>query len=198
MTDKFLIVGLGNPGKQYESTRHNIGFMVLEAFAKRSGITGKQDNKFKAIVGTGKHGGHSVILAQPLTFMNLSGEAVIKLLNYYEIEPEHLLVVYDEAALPFGKIRVRPSGSDAGQKGVRSIIQQLGGNQHFPRLRLGIGSPPAQMAMPDFVLSKFSAEEQKDLPTIIEAAIDAVECWMDRGVAETMTQYNGLSLIAES
>lgn len=197
MADKFLIVGLGNPGKQYEATRHNIGFMVLEALSRRAGITGKQESKFKAMVGSGRHAGHQLILAQPLTYMNLSGEAVIKLLNYYDLEPDRLLVVYDEAALPFGKIRVRPSGSDAGQKGVRSIIQQLGGNQNFARLRVGIGSPPAQMAMPDFVLSRFGPEEQKDLPTIIDAALDAVECWMDRGVEETMTRYNGLSLLGE-
>lgn len=195
MADKFLIVGLGNPGKQYEATRHNIGFMVIEALSRRAGITGKQEAKFKALVGSGRHAGHQIILAQPLTYMNLSGESVIKLLNYYDLEPDRLLVIYDEAALPFGKIRVRPAGSDAGQKGVRSIIQQLGGNPNFARLRVGIGSPPAKMAMPDFVLSKFGTEEQKELPAIIDAALDAVECWMDRGVEETMTRYNGLSLL---
>lgn len=197
MSDKFLIVGLGNPGKQYESTRHNIGFMVLEAFSRRAGITGKQEARFKALVGIGKHGGYSLILAQPLTFMNLSGEAVIKLMQYYDVPPERLLVIYDEAALPFGKIRIRPSGSDAGQKGIRSIIQQLGGNQGFPRLRVGIGSPPAKMAMPDFVLSKFSANEQKHLPELIDTALNAVECWMSQGVEETMTRYNGLNLLPE-
>ncbi|WP_373532442.1 aminoacyl-tRNA hydrolase [Vampirovibrio sp.] len=194
MADKFLIVGLGNPGKQYEATRHNIGFMALETLSRRAGIAGKHDSKFKAIVGTGRHAGKQLILAQPLTYMNLSGESVIKLLNYYDLGPDQLLVIYDEAALPFGKIRVRPSGSDAGQKGVRSIIQQLGGNQNFARLRIGIGSPPAPMAMPDFVLSKFGPDEQKDLPKIIDAALDAVECWMNDGVEEAMTRYNGLQL----
>jgi PTH1 family peptidyl-tRNA hydrolase len=195
MSDKFLIVGLGNPGKQYEATRHNIGFMVLEALGRRAGIVGKSESRFKAMVGLGRLGRYSVILAQPLTYMNLSGEAVLKLMNYYDVPSERLLVVYDEAALPFGKIRVRPGGSDAGQKGVRSIIQQLGGNQQFARLRVGIGSPPPPMTMPDFVLSKFAPEEQQHLPEIIEAALDAVESWMSAGVEETMTRYNGRLLI---
>jgi len=197
MADKFLIVGLGNPGKQYESTRHNIGFMVLEAFARRAGISGKTESKFNALVGTGKYGGKSLILAQPLTFMNLSGEAVAKLMNYYDLEPEQLLVVYDEAALPFGRIRIRPSGSDAGQKGMKSIISSLGGNNQFPRLRVGIGDPPAKMAMPDYVLGKFDEQERKDLPQIIETAMDAIEAWMNVGVEEAMTRYNGLELVSE-
>ncbi len=197
MSDKYLIVGLGNPGKQYEATRHNIGFMVLEALSRRAGIVGKSESRFKAMVGLGRLGSYSVILAQPLTYMNLSGEAVLKLMNYYDVPPERLLVIYDEAALPFGKIRVRPAGSDAGQKGVRSIIQQLGGNQQFARLRVGIGSPPPPMAMPDFVLSKFAPEEQKHLPEIIDAALDAVESWMSVGVEETMTRYNGRLLLPQ-
>ncbi len=197
MSDKFLIVGLGNPGKQYEATRHNIGFMVLEALSRRAGIVGKSESRFKAMVGLGRLGSYSVILAQPLTYMNLSGEAVLKLMNYYDVPPERLLVIYDEAALPFGKIRVRPAGSDAGQKGVRSIIQQLGGNQQFARLRVGIGSPPPPMAMPDFVLSKFAPEEQKHLPEIVDAALDAVESWMSVGVEETMTRYNGRLLLPQ-
>jgi len=197
MADKFLIVGLGNPGKQYESTRHNIGFMVLEAFARRAGISGKTESKFNALVGTGKYGGKSLILAQPLTFMNLSGEAVAKLMNYYDLEPEQLLVVYDEAALPFGRIRIRPSGSDAGQKGMKSIISSLGGNNQFPRLRVGIGDPPAKMAMPDYVLGKFDEQERKDLPQISETAMDAIEAWMNVGVEEAMTRYNGLELVSE-
>jgi peptidyl-tRNA hydrolase, PTH1 family len=197
MAGKFLIVGLGNPGKQYESTRHNIGFMALEAFARRTGIMGKPENKFNAIVGTGKYGGTSLILAQPLTFMNLSGEAVSRLLKYYNLEVEQLLVVYDEAALPFGKIRMRPSGSDAGQKGMKSIIACLGNNQHFARLRLGIGSPPAKMAMPDYVLGKFDAQEQQHLPRILESAMDAIESWMKNGVEATMTEYNKLNLLVE-
>lgn len=195
MADKHLIVGLGNPGKQYEATRHNIGFMVAEALARKAGISGKTESKFQAIVGSGRWGSHAIIVAQPLTFMNLSGEAVQKLLHYYDLTPEQLLVVYDEAALPFGRIRIRPSGSDAGQKGIKSIISQLGGNKNFPRLRIGIGGPPAQMAMPNYVLSKFDPEEQKDLPKIIDTAIDCIELHLDTGIERAMERYNGLDII---
>lgn len=198
MPEKYLIVGLGNPGAQYQATRHNIGFTVLEALSKRTGIAGKTEKRFNAIVGTGRHGVHQLILAQPLTFMNLSGEAVIKILNYYDLPPERLLVIYDEAALPFGRLRFRPGGSDAGQKGIRSIIASLGGNQQFPRLRIGIGSPPARMAMPDFVLSRFDASEQQDLPRIIDTALDGVDTWLNEGIENAMTAYNGLNLIDEA
>jgi PTH1 family peptidyl-tRNA hydrolase len=197
MTEKYLIVGLGNPGRQYEATRHNIGFMAVEALAKRAGITGKTEAKFNAIVGLGRHGAHQLIIAQPLTFMNLSGEAVVKILNYYDLPSERLLVVYDDAALPFGRIRIRPAGSDAGQKGMRSIIQSLGGNKTIARLRLGIGGPPAKLAMPDFVLSRFDAEEQKDLPRIIDTALECIETWMDSDTETAMTRYNGLILVEE-
>jgi PTH1 family peptidyl-tRNA hydrolase len=197
MSDKYLIVGLGNPGKQYEATRHNVGFMAVEAFARRAGIEGKTERKFNAIVGTGKHRGHALIVAQPLTFMNLSGEAVVKLLNYYEVEPERLLVIYDEAALPFGKIRIRPSGSDAGQKGMKSIIQCLGGNKDIPRLRIGIGGPPAKMAMPDYVLGKFDEEERKDLPNVLDTVMDTIDYWLDNGMEAAMTRYNGASVLTE-
>jgi PTH1 family peptidyl-tRNA hydrolase len=197
MSDKYLIVGLGNPGKQYEATRHNVGFMAVEAFARRAGISGKTENKFNAIVGTGKYRGFSLIVAQPLTFMNLSGEAVAKLVKYYDIEPERLLVIYDEAALPFGKIRLRPSGSDAGQKGMKSIIQCLGGNNQIPRLRIGIGGPPAKMAMPDYVLGKFDEQERNDLPRVLDAAMDAVDVWLEQGMEAAMTHYNGSSVLPE-
>lgn len=197
MADQFLIVGLGNPGKQYESTRHNIGFTVLEAFARKAGISAKTETRFNALMGTGRYGGHKLILAQPLTFMNLSGESVVKVLRYYDIPPEQLLVVYDDVALPFGKIRIRPNGSDAGQKGMKSIITCLGGDKNFPRLRVGVGAPPAKMAMPDYVLGKFVEAERQDLPKIIDASIEAIESWLDHGVEPTMTRYNGLSILGE-
>jgi len=197
MADQFLIVGLGNPGKQYESTRHNIGFMVLEAFARKAGITGKNESRFNAMVGTGRYRQRKLILAQPLTFMNLSGEAVSKLMRYYDVEPEQLLVVYDDVALPFGKIRVRPGGSDAGQRGMKSIIASLGGNNKFPRLRVGVGAPPAKMAMPDYVLGKFGEAERQDLPKIIDLSIEAIEFWLEQGIEPAMTRFNGISAIAE-
>lgn len=194
MAERWLIVGLGNPGPQYEGTRHNVGFLVLHALARKTGIPGKQEARFQALVGTGRWGAHAVVLAQPLTYMNLSGEAVRKLMQYYDIPPERLVVVYDEAALPFGRLRVRPGGSDAGQKGMRSIIQQLG-TDRFPRVRVGIGAPPVpQMRMPDYVLSRFTSQEQALLPDIAEAAMGAIETVLDAGVEAAMARYNGLDL----
>lgn len=196
MTEKFLIVGLGNPGKQYEATRHNIGFMVLEALARQTGISGKTESRFNAIVGTGRQDNHSLILAQPLTYMNCSGDAVQKLLDYYDIPAERLLVVYDEAALPFGRLRFRPEGNAAGQKGMKSIMDRLSGTTKIPRLRIGIGAPPAKMAMPDFVLSKFNAGEQSDLPKVIDTAVEAILFYLDNGMERTMERYNGLEIIS--
>jgi peptidyl-tRNA hydrolase, PTH1 family len=188
---KALIVGLGNPGLQYENTRHNIGFTILEAFSRHTGIIGKSEKKFEAIVGSGRLGAHPLILAQPTTFMNLSGQAVQKLLQYYDIPLEKLLVIYDEAALPFGRLRLRPSGSDAGQKGMRSIQQCLGGRQDVPRLRIGIGSPPAPMNMADYVLARFSGEEREAMPAVIETAVRAIETWLDAGMLAAMERFNG-------
>jgi PTH1 family peptidyl-tRNA hydrolase len=168
--------------------------MVLEALAQRAGISGKSESKFNAIVGTGHHAGYSLILAQPLTFMNASGEAVSKLLKYYDLEPERLLVIYDDAALPFGRLRVRPGGSAAGQKGMKSIIEHLG-DQNIPRLRLGIGAPPGKMTMPNFVLSKFDKAEQEDLPKVINIAMDAIEFYLKNGIDRSMERYNGLDII---
>ena len=198
MSDRWLIAGLGNPGKEYEGTRHNIGFHILHALAAETGIPGKQDGKFNALVGTGRWGRTPVVLVQPLTYMNLSGEAVRKLMDYYEIDPDHLLVIYDEAALPFGKLRVRPGGSDAGQKGIKSIIQHLGGDANFPRIRIGIGAPAVpQMSMPDHVLSKFAPDEQKHLPALTEAAIAAARKILEEGVEPAMTAFNGLEIVPQ-
>lgn len=195
MADKYLIVGLGNPGKQYEGTRHNVGFMALEAWSRRCGIGGKTEKRFQAIVGSGRYRGHSLILAQPLTFMNLSGDAVRALSQYYDIDPARVLVVYDDAALPFGRIRIRPGGSAAGQKGMQSILRALGVETAIPRLRIGIGGPPARMAMPNYVLSRFDAVEQQDLPRILDAALDCLETWLDSGMDKAMERYNGLEII---
>jgi PTH1 family peptidyl-tRNA hydrolase len=195
MTEKYLIAGLGNPGSEYEGTRHNIGFAVLEALGRRMGIRGKSERRFQAIVGVGRREAHNLILAQPLTYMNLSGQAIVKILNYYQVPPERLLVIYDEAALPFGRIRFRPSGSDGGQKGVRSVIGSLGGRQNFARLRIGIGSPPPEMKMVDFVLSRFAPEERDAMPRVIDAALNGVETWLDSGTESAMARYNGLSIL---
>ncbi len=193
---RWLIVGLGNPGKQYERTRHNAGFMVLEAFSRKWQILGKSQAKFSAVVGTGNvsipgAGSISVVLAQPTTYMNLSGEAVSKLSHYYQIEPKQLLVAYDDIALPLGKIRVRSGGSAGGQNGMKSIIQHLGGCKEFPRLRLGIGAPEGQKALTNHVLERFTSEEQKVFDSALNRAVDSIEMLLAQGVEATMNHYNG-------
>jgi len=191
-----LIVGLGNPGTQYEGTRHNIGFTAIEALSRQFNIAGKADKKFQAIVGIGKVGENRVILAQPTTYMNLSGQAVQKLLAYYDIPLLDLLVIYDEAALPFGRLRFRPSGSDAGQKGMRSIQQSLGGCQDIPRLRVGIGSPTPPMAMADYVLARFLPSERENLDDLLSMMQKAVETWLTDGMQIAMERFNGPAIIS--
>ncbi len=193
---RWLIAGLGNPGKQYEATRHNIGFMVLEALAKDLGISGKSESRFEAIVGSGKAWGKSVVVAQPTTYMNLSGRAIQKLMAYYDIPPENILIIYDEAALPLGRIRIRPKGSAAGHNGIKSIIADaLSGSDVFPRLRVGIGTPkhPGH-EMKDFVLGKFDKGEQELVDKMIALSIKATESILRNGVQDTMTLYNGIDL----
>lgn len=192
---RWLIVGLGNPGKQYEETRHNVGFMAIHRLALRAGIQGKSESRFKAIVGTGRLGRVSVVLVEPLTFMNLSGEAVGKLVQYYQVEPDHILVLYDEAALPFGRIRVRPGGSAGGHNGIKSIIQCLGGEQQFPRIRVGIGAPAGQKALHAHVLSKFTPEERAELDKILEVTCRSVETVLGEGIEPAMSHFNGLEIL---
>lgn len=194
-SSKWLIAGLGNPGSQYEKTRHNVGFMAIHHLAAFAGIQGKRESRFDAIVGSGALFGHPVILAEPLTFMNLSGNALSKILHYYKIEPEQLLVIYDDTALPFGKIRIRPSGSAGGHNGMKSIIQMLGGDDKFPRLRIGIGAPHGQRSLHDHVLSKFTPEETQDLEKILTISGQAIERIMSAGVESAMTGFNGLEIL---
>ncbi|MEB3286326.1 MAG: aminoacyl-tRNA hydrolase [Vampirovibrionales bacterium] len=199
MSDRWLIVGLGNPGKQYEETRHNVGFMAIHKLSEEYGIGAKGETRFNAIVGTGHLAGAPVVLAQPTTFMNLSGEAVSKLLHFYKIPTERCIVIYDEAALPFGKIRIRPSGSAAGHNGIKSLIQCLGGNDQFVRIRIGIGQPDPESEKPmhAHVLSKFTKDEQTHLPAILEASAKAAAHIMTDGVSGAMGSFNGLIVVEE-
>ena len=197
MSNRWLVVGLGNPGKQYENTRHNAGFVALEALSRVWNIPGKGQTKFNDIVGTGHvmlSGGVSVpvVLAQPTTFMNLSGEAVARLAQFYTVEAEHILVIYDDVAIPLGKIRIRPKGSAGGQNGVKSIIQHLGKNDQFPRMRIGIGAPEGQKSMTHHVLERFLPEEQALLDKVVEHVIQAVEHILTDGVEPAMNRFNGL------
>lgn len=198
MSDRWVIVGLGNPGQEYEKTRHNIGFMAIHDLASSYGIKAQQEKKFKAMVGNGTIEGHAVLLVQPLTYMNLSGESVGPILQYYKVAPERLLVIYDDAALPVGKIRVRADGSAGGQKGMKSIIQHLSGVEQFPRLRIGIGAPQGQRDMADHVLSRFTAEEMDWMERyILPETQRAVGIILNDGVERAATRVNGLNLLPQ-
>ncbi|RRR70014.1 MAG: aminoacyl-tRNA hydrolase [Candidatus Viridilinea halotolerans] len=185
----WLIVGLGNPGSQYVRTRHNIGFEVVATLAERHQIAlrGKRAN---SLIGEGRIGEQRVALVQPQTYMNLSGQAVAALCNWYKIEPARaLLVVYDDMDIPFGRMRFRERGSGGTHNGMRSIIGQLGANA-FPRLRVGIGQSPGKMDAAAYVLSRFSQEEQPQLSELLERSADALELMLCESLTTAMNRYN--------
>lgn len=168
----FLIVGLGNPGKKYEGTRHNAGFMVLEALAEKMNVKINRV-KFKSFCGECIIGGRRVLLMMPQTYMNSSGEAVSEAMRFYKLQPEQVCVIFDDITLPVGKIRIRRKGSDGGQRGMRSIIM-LTGSENFPRVRVGIGEKPhPDYDLSDWVLSKFSKEEAEKLLVAVNQAAEA-------------------------
>ncbi len=184
----FLITGLGNPGKGYARNRHNIGFMLVSELAEKLGLTFSR-MQANALVTDGRHEGHKVILAKPQTFMNNSGQAVGSLASFYKIPMQNLLVVYDEADLPPGTIRMRPEGGSGGHQGMKSIIQRLGG-QDFPRMRLGIGRPPGRMETPAYVLQDFSAQEEELLSLTLSRGVEAVLAFITEGIDAAMNRYN--------
>jgi peptidyl-tRNA hydrolase, PTH1 family len=185
----WLIVGLGNPGSNYEWTRHNCGFMVIDELARRAGKDVKAP-ECQALTARAIIGGEKTLLVKPQTFMNLSGVAVAALIKKYEVpERSSILVISDELALPFGKIRIRAQGSAGGQKGLKSIIEKLGG-QDFPRLRLGIAPDHPVNDASDFVLSEFPKKDRVELARIVALAADAVEALLTTGVANAMSKYN--------
>jgi len=185
----WLIVGLGNPGPKYEWTRHNCGFMVIDELARRTGKLVKAP-ECQALTARVTIGLEEVLLAKPQTFMNLSGVAVAALINKYDVrERSSIFIISDDLALPFGKIRIRARGSAGGQKGLKSIIEKLGG-QDFPRLRLGIAPDHPVNDAADFVLSEFPKKDRDALARIVAAAADAVEAILTTGVANAMSKYN--------
>lgn len=185
----YLIVGLGNPGREYRNTRHNIGFLAIDALAKSLNVTlGKVQSK--ALVGQGKIGSNKVILVKPQTYMNLSGQAVSGLLNFYKISAEHLIVIHDDIDLPFGTIRIRPGGGSAGQRGVKSIIEKVG-TQEFARMRLGVGRPPGQMEAAAYVLQPFTKEDEEFLVNFLGKAAEAANEFVNNGLNAAMNKYNG-------
>lgn len=189
MTERFLIVGLGNPGREYERTRHNIGFRVLDALAAKHALTfGKK--QAKALLAEGSIADRRVLLAKPQTYMNLSGESVRPLIAFYNIPLTNVLVILDDLDLPLGTLRLRPSGSHGGQKGLKSILEQLG-TQNVARLRFGIGRPPGRMDAAAYVLQPFAAEEQLLVAETLDRAVRAVETWLQFGIEVAMARYNG-------
>ncbi|MBI1762932.1 MAG: aminoacyl-tRNA hydrolase [Acidobacteria bacterium] len=185
----WLVIGLGNPGEQYEWTRHNAGFMIIDELARRTGQTVRV-KECQALTARARIGGVETLLVKPQTFMNLSGVAVAQLKTKYEVaEAANILVITDDFALPFGKLRVRPSGSAGGHNGLKSLIAKLN-TQAFPRLRLGIAPDHPLSNSVDFVLSEFSRQEREPLATLVEQAADAVEVLLTKGVAEAMNRYN--------
>lgn len=188
----WLIVGLGNPGGEYEGTRHNIGFESVLALAERWGVKLKKSLYAPAVTASVDVEGRAVLLAMPFTFMNLSGKAVRPLLESYQVPVEHLLVIYDDVALPFGRLRIRKSGRDGGHNGIKSIIAALGGNIGFPRLRIGVDAPAGGGGeLRDHVLDTFPPEEAKRLPDILAVTCDAVTAILSEGVSAAMNAFNG-------
>lgn len=186
---EFIVVGLGNPGKQYENTRHNAGFLALDYIAGEKNIKVNK-LRFKALCGDGMLAGKRVLLMKPSTFMNNSGEAVRDAMRFYKIPMERVIVISDDVALDVGQMRIRRSGSDGGQKGLRSIIT-LTGRDDFPRIRIGVGKKPyPQMELSDWVLSRFSKEDAKQLAPLLENTLTAVELLVQGKIDEAMNKFN--------
>jgi peptidyl-tRNA hydrolase, PTH1 family len=185
-----LIVGLGNPGQEYEKTRHNVGFDVTSAFMASLPISFSKKNKYNSVYWEGRFKGRNLLVQHPQTFMNLSGKAVAALAGNKKILPSEIIVVYDDMYLPLGKIRIRKSGSSAGHRGVESLIEHLG-TSRFPRLRIGIGR--AQNETIDHVLAKFEKDEQIILDEVLKSSIDALTLSLTRGVGYAMNNFNSIN-----
>jgi PTH1 family peptidyl-tRNA hydrolase len=184
-----LIVGLGNPGSEYARHRHNVGFQIVEALAKNHGLSFARHKKAKARVAEGKIGERPVLLAEPQTFMNLSGRTVLRLSREREIPPECILVVCDDLDLPLGRLRIRPKGGSGGHKGLRSIIELLG-SQDFSRLRIGIDRPAGSLDPAEYVLQPFAEEDKAIITDSLDRAMGAVESWLADGIVAAMDRFN--------
>ena len=184
-----IIIGLGNPGKTYDRTRHNVGFDTIDKLCHDHGIKLKANRRFRAFVGEGRIGQTPVLLVKPQTYMNLSGQAVQAILTFYKLPPTGIIVVYDDISLPVGDIRVRERGSAGGQKGMVDILAHLGTDE-FPRVRIGIGSKPEGWDLADYVLSRFSKPERQAIGQAIAMAGDAVAFILKEGAAAAMNEFN--------
>ncbi|PKM85292.1 MAG: aminoacyl-tRNA hydrolase [Firmicutes bacterium HGW-Firmicutes-11] len=183
----YVIVGLGNPGRRYENTRHNVGFLTVDLLGEKHGIKVNK-LKHKALIGEGTISGHKVLLVKPQTYMNLSGQSVREVVAYYKIAPEELIVVYDDIDLPVGRMRIRESGSAGTHNGMRSIIYDLQFDD-FPRVRIGIGGE-RKMHLADFVTGGFRREEKAIIEQIITRAVESLECILSSGIGRAMNEFN--------
>jgi len=181
-------IGLGNPGKQYEMNRHNIGFMALDRFAAKWGMTSFQ-NKCKGLLGEGMVGGTKVYLLKPMTYMNLSGESMRAFLDFYKADLEDITIVYDDMDTSYGQIRLRYQGSAGGHNGIKSIIQHAG-TQSFNRIRMGINRPAPGYNIADYVLSNFSKEEMKSMDSLLDLTCEAMEFSLQESFEKTMAKFN--------
>ena len=191
-SDSWLIVGLGNPGKEYERTRHNCGFRAIDALAEQLGC--KIDkSKFQGLYGKTTYQGRTVFLLKPLTLMNASGRSVLQMSAYYNIPPARIIVLFDDISLEPGRLRVRADGSAGGHNGIKSIIRELG-SQDFPRVKIGVGAKPnPDYDLADWVLSNFTVAEQKSVDATLKPAGDAALCIIEKGVPEAANRYNGFA-----
>ena len=188
--ESWLIVGLGNPGKEYERTRHNAGFRAIDILADKLGCR-IDKGKFQGLYGQTVYGGRKVYLLKPQTYMNLSGRSVLQLSAYFNIPPQRIIVLFDDISLAPGRLRIRADGSAGGHNGIKSIISEVG-SQSVPRVKIGVGSKPSpEFDLADWVLSTFSAKEEKDLQFALSNAADAALCVIDHGVPESANRFNG-------
>lgn len=184
----YLIAGLGNPTREYDKTRHNVGFLVIDVLADKYNID-VSDRKHKALCGKGVIEGEKVLLVKPQTFMNLSGESIREVVDYYKIDPEDIIIIYDDISLEPGQLRIRLKGSAGGHNGIKNIIAHLG-TQEFPRIKVGVGAKPPKMDLADYVLGHFSPEEQKIMDEAFGEAAEAAVMMMTTGAERAMNHYN--------
>lgn len=185
----YIIAGLGNPGKEYDGSRHNVGFMTLDTLADRYQID-IREKAHKALIGKGMIEGNKVILVKPQTYMNLSGESIRSVMDYYKTEPSEFIVIYDDISLEPGQIRIRKKGSAGGHNGIKNIIAHLG-TQEFPRIRIGVGEKPPRMDLADYVLSRFPKEEKEEMEQAFRDGAAAAVSMMNEGIDTAMNRFNG-------
>lgn len=183
-----LIVGLGNPGRQYAATRHNVGFMVVDAFAKKQGLAVTRSDH-QALLAEARWKGERLVLLKPQTYMNLSGFSVSSAARWYKVEPQDIMVIHDDLDLEVGRLRIRTSGGAGGHKGIISMIEQLG-TPDFARLKVGIGRPAPGWEVPDYVLTPFASAERETIDAAISRSVEAVEMVLDHGYVAAMNQFN--------